>query len=133
MPQDFDRNTLAGAAARRAAEAMLRARGTTIVLRLPRVSEEENAGLGLVPPLTEDVALAPAAVRPLAGDEPRYEFTVAAEAVQRQMELRNYTSADDFFAAALGIVQGARLLRIERHDALEFGGVACLHRLLATG
>src|SRR5690348_13170712 len=108
-------------AAIRAADSLLRSLGGTCVsLRIPStlLSGGTATEIGLTPPLYQDLPLAPAVLRPLTNAKPaiaraRYEVLISASAVQNQMELNNFSDADDFFASALGLIYQGDLLRIE--------------------
>lgn len=123
------------ATAARAAEALLRSLGAgSVEVRFPLSGA--GGGLGLAAPVVEAVALAPAAVRVLRAEEgggARYEVAIAAAAVARAAELRNLASADEFFAAALGIVFEGKLLRIVNVTPHACGAAVCLYRLEARG
>ncbi len=120
----------------RAAEVFLRSLGGgTVLLRLPVGSQPGSADLGLASPLIEDVALEPAVVRSLPTAQeaaPRVEVLLSAAAVQAQVELRGYQSADALFAAALGLVLAGKLWRIVNLAADTFAGAAYLYRVTAT-
>jgi len=121
----------------RAAEAFLRSLGGgAILLRLPVGVQPGSADLGLASPLIEDVVLEPAVVRALPpGQDPgqtRVEVLLSAVAVQAQVELRGYESADALFAAAIGLVLAGKLFRIASVTSDTFAGAAYLYRVTAT-
>lgn len=121
-----------GVTAMRAAEALLRSLGSgKVVLRLPQPMEQANSDLGLAAPLTEDVTLSPAMLRLVAPGE--YEVALAARAVEEEAAKRNFESADEFLAAALGVVHGGKLLRIANAAAHACGAKVYLYRLEARG
>lgn len=124
-----------GQAMVRAADAFLRALGGgAILLRLPVGLQPGNAELGLAPPLIEDVRLEPAVVRTIAAgpDAERMEVLLSAATVQRQVELRGSESADELFAAALGLVHAGKLLRIASVTSDTFAGTAYFYRVTVT-
>ena len=118
----------------RAAEAFLRSLGgRAVLLRLPVGVQPGSTDLGLAAPLIEDVALEPAVVRalPPAQDpgQSRVEVLLSAAAVQAQIEVRGYESADALFAAALGLVLAGKLLRIAAVTSDTFASVPYLYRV----
>ena len=123
----------------RAADALLRSLGGTCVsLRIPTplLSGGTPTEIGLAPPLYQDIALAPAVLRSLTNSKPalaraRYEILISASAVQNQMDVNNFDSADDFFASALGLIYQGDLLRIENVARDDFAGSAYLYRVTA--
>lgn len=142
--------------ATRAAEAMLRALGgTTIVLRVPAgaATAPANPGLGLNPPVTDDITIAPAILRGVARvSDPGHttspsalEAVFAASALAPHLE-RSGQSAEDFLASAYGVVQpragahleggaqqpDARLLRITGMTIERFAGQEYLVTLALT-
>lgn len=138
MPEDLDLvSTTLGATTLRAAEALLHALGGGgIVLRLPLPTAVPNGDLGMAAPLTEDVELAPAVlqvIQPEDDGRTRYEAAIAAGAVAEAVVRRNLVSADELFAAALGIVAGDKLLRIVNATPHACGSTIYLYRLQATG
>src|ERR1051326_2938892 len=127
-------------AAIRAADSLLRSLGgTSVALRIPTplLSGGTSTEIGLAPPLYQDVPLAPAVLRSLANSKPalaraRYEILISASAVQKQMELNNFSDADDFFASALGLIYQGDLLRIEDVARDDFSGSPYLYRVTAS-
>jgi hypothetical protein len=126
-----------GATTARAAEALLRSLGDgAVILRLPLPMSLPNSDLGLATPLVEDVELAPAVlqvVRPDDDGTSRYEVAIAASAAEGEAAKRNFETTDDFFAAALGIVFGEKLLRIVNATPHACGATVYLYRLQARG
>ncbi len=130
---------LRGAAMQRAADAMLRVLGGNAValrLPLPAVASATAVQLGLAAPQVEEVALAPAALLPLDASPTsgrlRYELLVSASATNAVAEARGLESAPDLFNAAIGVVFGDKLLRIEGLAVEIFGGVVSLYRVALT-
>jgi len=128
-----------GAAAARAADAMLRALGgdqITIVFPLVQMPNDPSAQLGLVDPGVQEVTLSPVAVLnlPSAGDGPRrkLQFLISNTAVASAVVAQNSASADAFFDSALGINYGNDLFHIEEVVPEYFAGVACLYRVTAV-
>jgi hypothetical protein len=124
-----------GQAMLRAADALLRTLGPTgIILVLPTDAAQSNADLGLGTPLVEQVELTPAVVRPLAdaGGRRRIEILLSASTVAAQAELRGYESAEALFNAAVGVVHGGRLLRVESVGSDSFAGTSYLYRVTAS-
>lgn len=121
----------------RAAEVFLRSLGGgAVLLRLPVGSQPGSADLGLASPLIEDVALEPAVVRALPAGQtaaaPRVEILLSAAAVQEQVERRGYPSADELFAAALGLVVAGKLWRIAGVTSDTYAGSTYLYHVTAT-
>jgi hypothetical protein len=122
-------------AAVRTADALLRAMGAvTITLRLPSNLALANSDLGLATPAVEDVEIGPVVLRDLPPSRTgaRAELLVSAASVADQAALRNLSSADELFDAALGVVRDGRLLRIEDVSSDSFADEPFLFRLVAT-
>lgn len=122
----------------RAAQAMLRALGgDEVVIRCPAAPAGDDAGaeLGLEGPVTEDVTVSPVVAGPGAArtSDPRLrlEFLFAAATLVPYLADRG-ESAEDFFAGALGIVYGQKLLHIETVTAESFAGTPYLYRVIAA-
>jgi hypothetical protein len=99
----------------RGADAMLRALGgATVTLRIA-VAGGPTDGLGLAPPLVEEIALA-----------------LSASAIRTAVEERALETADALFAIALGLMQAGRELRILSVHSDSFAGTPYLFRLVAT-
>jgi hypothetical protein len=126
-----------GAAAARAAEALLRSLGDgKVTLRAVLPAAVANGDLGLAAPQTEEVELSPAMVRLVAAGEDggaRYEVAIAGSSLEEEAAKRNYESAGEFLASALGVVLGDRLLRIVNAAPHSCGGKVYLYRLEARG
>lgn len=120
-------NAITAAGFVRAADAMLRALGASAVtLRIP-VTGGPADGLGLAPPLVEEIALAPAAVRRSAGG--KLEVLLSASAVQAVVDERGLTSAAELFSLALRLLHAGRELRILAAQADSHAGIAYLYRV----
>ena len=126
------------AALARAAEAMLRALGGgDVVIRCPvaPAGNAANAELGIEGPVTEDLSITPAVARSSvarASDSGlRFEFLFAPASLARYLDDRG-ESAEDFFAGALGIVHGQKLLHVESMTAESFAGTPYLYRVVAA-
>jgi hypothetical protein len=114
----------------RGADALLRALGAaTVVLRIA-VAGGPSDGLGLAPPLVEELTLAPAAVRRAA--DAQLEVLLSASAVRAAVEERGLDSADALFALALRLVHAGRELRILRVQPDTFAGSPYLFRILVA-
>lgn len=117
-----------GPALARAAEAMLRALGgSEIKLRCPvaAASDEQARQLGLEAPATEDISIAPVVVR-ASGDA--VELLIAPSSVAQYMQDRGQT-ADQFFAAVVGVLHGGRELCVRLFHVEHFAGAEYLYRL----
>ena len=117
----------------RGADAMLRSLGgATVTLRIA-VAGGPTDGLGLAPPLVEEIALAPAAVRTLTGGNAgKFEVLLSASGIRTAVEERALETADALFAIALGLMQAGRELRILSVHSDSFAGTPYLFRLVAT-
>jgi len=120
----------------RAADALLRALGPSeVILVLPVLIEQNNADLGLASPVVEQVSLAPAVVRDLGSStaaRTQLEVLLAASTVNAYAESRNFDPPDAIFDAALGILHGGKLFRIERVAWDSFADTPYLYRVALT-
>lgn len=124
----------------RSADALLRSLGgASIALRLPQAltSGATATEIGLAAPATQDVTLAPVAVRALSNPHPekaraRFELLISATAVNTQLATLNFASADALFSAATGFIYNGSLLRIESLTSDQFAGAAYLYRVIAV-
>lgn len=128
----------------RAADALLRALGPSeVILFLPVLIAQNNAdpstslgtGLGLAAPVVEQVSLAPAVVRDLGSStaaRTQLEVMLAASTVNAYAESRNFDPPDAIFDAALGILHGGKLFRIERVAWDSFADTPYLYRVALT-
>ena len=110
----------------RAADALVHALGTSeVVLVLPIPGQEA----------AEQVSLSPAVVRNIVSStakRTRMEIGLAASTVNACAESRGFDPASALFDAALGILYGQKLLRIEHVEWDSFGDVPYLYRVLVT-
>ena len=94
-----------------------------------------NAELGIEGPVTQDFTVAPVIVRTsvarVSDPRVRLEFLFAPASLAAYLADRGQT-AEAFFASALGIVQGPKLLHIESMTAESFAGVSYLYRVIAS-
>ncbi len=120
----------------RAADALLRALGPSeVILVLPVLIEQDNADLGLAAPVVEQVSLTPAVVRDLGSStaaRTQLEVMLAASTVNAYAESRNFDPPDAIFDAALGILHGGKLFRIERVAWDSFADMPYLYRVALT-
>ena len=106
----------------RVADALLRALGSSqIILLLPTPTER-----------VEQLLLSPAVVRRIGGARRRrLEVMLSAATVQTQAEAHG-CDPPTLFDAALGILHGGKLLRIESVDWASFEDVPYLYRIIVT-
>ena len=123
----------------RAADAMLRALGGVeawLVLPLMKMPDDASAQLGMVDPGVKNVPLTPVVVRNLqtenAGPRRRLEFLISASVMESELSAQAANSAQELFDAALGIMYGAELFRIEGMVTDEFAGTAYLYRVVGV-
>jgi hypothetical protein len=122
-------------AAMRTADSLLRAMGAVnVTLRLPANIAVANSDLGLGTPMVEDVEIGPVVLRDLPPSRTgaRAELLVSAASVADQVARRNFSSADELFDAALGVVRDGTLLRIEDVTSDSFADEPFLFRVVAT-
>ncbi|MGB8012377.1 MAG: hypothetical protein WCF68_12220 [Terriglobales bacterium] len=129
---------ISGAAAARAADAMLRTLGGTEVTLLFAAAGMPAGGgseLGLVDPGVEQAVIAPVIVRELTtetnGPRRRIEMLAGQAAMAEQVSQRNVASADVLFETALGLVYGGEVFHIQGFIVERLGGVAYLYRVAA--
>lgn len=114
----------------RGADALLRALGaTTVILRIA-IAGGPSDGLGLAPPVVEEITLAPAAVR--ARPDGKSEVLLSASAIRAAVEERSLDSDDALFALALRLIHAGRELRIESVACDTFAGSPYLYRIIAA-
>jgi hypothetical protein len=128
----------------RAADALLRALGPSeVILVLPVPIQQDNTdpstslgtGLGLAPPVVEHLSLAPAVVRKIGSStatRTQMEVMLAASIVNAHAESRNFDPPSGLFDAALGILHGGKLLRIEGVGWDSFADTPYLYRITLT-
>ena len=130
---------ISGAAAVRAADAMLRTYGGTEVILLfaaAGLPADGVAELGLVDPGVEQVLIAPVVVRELTsetnGPRRRIEVLAGQAAMAEQVSQRNVASAEVLFETALGLVYRGEVFHIQGFIVERVGGVAYLYRVAAV-
>ena len=124
-----------GAAAVRAAEALLRTLGgDEVVFRVPSATANpgDSAQLGLAGTATEDVSLAPVVVQQARSASPstqsgELELLISAASLGRAREIHKASDALAFFESALGVVVRERLMRVVSVKTEQLGGVAYLY------
>ncbi len=130
---------ISGAAAARAADAMLRTLGGTEVILLfaaARLPGDPATGLGLVDPGVEQALITPVIVRELtaenSGPRRRIELLAGQAAMAEQVSQRNVASAEVLFETALGLVYGGEMFHIQGFVVERLAGVAYLYRVSAV-
>jgi hypothetical protein len=130
---------ISGAAAARAADAMLRTMGGTEVILLfaaAGLPADAVAQLGLVDPGVVQALITPAIVVELTtennGPRRRIELLVGQAALAEQVSQRNVASAEVLFETALGLVYCGEVFHIEGFVVERLGGVAYLYRVAAV-
>ena len=130
---------ISGAAAARAADAMLRTMGgTEVTLLFPAAGLPADAvsELGLVDPGVVQALIAPVIVRELAtennGPRRRIELLAGLSAMAEQVSQRNVASAEVLFETALGLVYCGEVFHIQGFVVERLAGVAYLYRVLAV-
>ena len=120
----------------RAADALLRTLGPSeVTLILPLAVQQDKSDLGLATPAVEQALLSPAVLRTLSSPgaaRVRMELLLSASTVNGQAEARNFDRPGAMFDAALGILHGGKLLRIESVGWDSFAGVPYLYRVILT-
>jgi hypothetical protein len=130
---------ISGAAAVRAADAMLRTLGGTEVILLfaaAGLPADGVAGLGLVDPGVEQALIAPVVVRELTtetnGPRRRIELLAGQAAMAEQVSQRSVASAEVLFETALGLVYCGEVFHIEGFVVERLGGMTYLYRVAAV-
>ena len=130
---------ISGAAAARAADALIRTMGgTEVVLLFPAAGMPADAvaGLGLVDPGVERAVIAPVIVREITtennGPRRRIEVLAGSSAMAEQVSQRNVASAEVLFETALGLVYCGELFHIQGFVVERLAGVAYLYRVTAV-
>ncbi len=130
---------ISGAAAARAADAMLRTLGGTEVILLfaaAGLPAEGISELGLVDPGVEQALIAPVIVVELTtetnGPRRRIEVVAGQEAMAEQVSQRGVASAEVLFETALGLLYCGEMFHIQGFIVERLGGVAYLYRVAAV-
>lgn len=130
---------ISGAAAARAADAMIRTMGgTEVILLFPAagIPADAVAGLGLVDPGVVQAAISPVIVREFTaennGPRRRIELLAGSSAMAEQVSQRNVASAEVLFETALGLVYCGELFHIQGFVVERLAGVAYLYRVTAV-
>ncbi len=138
---------MAGDAARRAAESLLRsAGGRAVYVRLaaPASPSDVKEQIGLGVPEFQDAELSPVVFRKarpgIKADGPRWELMVSAIAVGELVGARNATlaiggdvslaGAMALFANAAGVLVGESLMEIESVTSSDISGVPYVYRIV---
>jgi hypothetical protein len=129
---------ISGAAAARAADAMLRTLGgTEVTLLFPAAAlpADAVAQLGLVDPGVDQATIAPVVVVELNtesnGPRRRIELLAGQGAMAEHVSQRNVASAEVLFETALGLVYCGEVFHIQGFVVERIGGVAYLYRVAA--
>jgi len=129
---------ISGAAAVRAADAMLRTLGgteVTLLFAAAGLAAGGMAELGLVDPGVEQAVIGPVVVRELttedSGPRRRIEILAGRAAMAEQVSQRNVASADVLFETALGLVYDKEVFHIQGFVVERLAGVAYLYRVAA--
>lgn len=127
---------ISGAAAARAADALLRTLGgTQVILLFPAAGMPSDpvAGLGLIDPGVEQATIGPVIVRELvtenSGPRRRIELLAGCSALAEQVSQRNVASADVLFETALGLVYDGEVFHIDGFVVERLEGMAYLYRV----
>jgi hypothetical protein len=130
---------ISGAAAARAADAMLRTLGGTEVILLfaaAGLPADAVTQLGLVDPGVEQALITPVIVRELtaenSGPRRRIELLAGQAALAEQVSQRNVASAEVLFETALGLVYCGEVFHIQGFVVERLAGVAYLYRVSAV-
>jgi hypothetical protein len=123
----------------RAATAMLTALGgDQVSLLLPATAMAGDAAgqLGLVDPGVQEIAISPVVVHNLPvgnlGPRRRIEVTLPASAITDQLSALGMGTAEELFAAVLGMTYGTDLFHIESWSPENFAGTAYLYVVTAV-
>ena len=120
-----------GAVLARAAEAMLRALGgTEVKFRCPVAAAKDAQArqLGMDAPVTDDTPVSPVVVRANGND---LELLIAPASIAQYLSDRGQT-AEQFFAAVLAVLIGAREFTVKSFHAEQFAGAEYLYRVAIT-
>lgn len=140
MPEtDIPINMIPGRhyAAQRGADAMLRVMGgEQITLRIPDPSTgDTNSQLGITPPTSSDVQIAPALVQPVprAPDGTRQvHVLLGAKALRPIVESYGITDISSWLLSSQGLVFRGQLMRITSVTSSSFAGGEYLYFFIAT-
>lgn len=129
---------ISGAAAARAADAVLQTLGgTEVILLFPAggLPGDGVAELGLVDPGVVQAVIAPVIVREIntenSGPRRRIEMLAGHSAMAEQVSQRNVASAEVLFETVLGLVYRGEMFHIEGFVVERLAGVAYLYRISA--
>jgi len=129
---------ISGAAAVRAANAMLRNLGgteVTLLFAAAGLPAGALSELGLVDPGVEQAQIGPVVVRELTtedvGPRRRIELLAGQAAMAEQVSQRNVASAEVLFETALGLVYEGEVFHIQGFVVERLAGVAYLYRVAA--
>lgn len=130
---------ICGIAMRRAADALLRAAGrdaVSILLPATAISADAAGALGLVDPGVQEILISPVMAHELTlgSNEPRrrVEFTLPASAIEAELPGLGMGSAEDLFAAALGINHHGDFFRTEKVVPESYAGTVCFYVVTAV-
>jgi hypothetical protein len=130
---------ISGAAAARAADAILQTLGGTEVTLLFAAAGLPGgavAELGLVDPGVEQAIIAPVIVREITtetnGPRRRIELVAGPASMAEQVSQRNVASAEVLFETTLGLVYCGEVFHIQGFIVERVGGVAYLYRVAAV-
>lgn len=130
---------ISGAAAARAADALLRTfGGTQVILLFPAAGMPSDpvAGLGLIDPGVEQAAIGPVIVKEFvtenSGPRRRIELLAGCSALAEQVSQRNVASADLLFETALGLVYDGEVFHIDGFVVERLEGMPYLYRVAAV-
>jgi hypothetical protein len=130
---------ISGAAAARAADAILQTLGGTEVILLfaaGGLPGDAVTELGLVDPGVEQALIAPVIVREVTtetnGPRRRIELLAGQAAVAAQVSQRNVASGEVLFETALGLVYCGEVFHIQGFIVERLNGVEYLYRVAAV-
>jgi len=130
---------ISGAAAVRAADAMLRTLGgteVTLLFAAAGLPAGALSELGLVDPGVEQALIGPVVVREVttedSGPRRRIEMLAGRAAMAEQVSQRNVASAEVLFETALGLVYDGEVFHIQGFVIERLAGVAYLYRVAAV-
>ena len=124
-------------AMRRGADAMLRTMGgVQITLRIADPSSgDTNSQLGITPPTSSDVEIAPAVVRPvdpMPDGSQRIQVLLGAKALQPIADSYGVTNIPEWLLGSQGLVYQGQLMPIRSVTSSGFAGCDYLYLLTAT-